>query len=187
MFIAGKWWALIIRGIAAVIFGLSALLLPGITLGVLVVLFAAYALVDGIFAIVAAVSGAGRGGNWGEMLLLGILGIIASVVAMTYPAMTAVALLYVIAIWAVVTGFVEIWSAARLRRVITGEWKLVVSGIISVLFGIALLAFPGPGLLAVLWIIGAYGLIFGAMMIATGITLRIREREDRPALGERAA
>jgi uncharacterized membrane protein HdeD (DUF308 family) len=175
--IFSKWWALVLRGIAAIIFGLFAFLLPGITVGVLIILFAAYALVDGVFSIAAAINRTDRSGHWGAMLLRGILGILASIAAMAYPGMTALVLLYLIAAWAIVTGILEISAAIRLRKVITGEWMLVVAGILSILFGLGLGTFPGPGILAVVWLIGTYAVLFGAVMVALGLSLRARGRE----------
>jgi uncharacterized membrane protein HdeD (DUF308 family) len=173
----GKWWALVLRGFAAILFGLLALFLPGITLGVLITLFAAYALFDGIFAIAAAINRSG--GSWGAMLLRGILGIIASIIAITYPATTAIALFFLIAAWAIVTGLVEIFAAASLRKATSGEWKLVLSGVVSVVFGVLLMAYPGHGLLALIWLLGVFGIVLGASLVAAGFGLRNRvERLD---------
>src|SRR4030095_9714382 len=175
--IFSKWWALVLRGIAAIIFGLFAFFLPGITVGVLIILFAAYALVDGVFSIAAAINRTDRSGHWGAMLLRGILGILASIAAMAYPGMTALVLLYLIAAWAIVTGILEISAAIRLRKVITGEWMLVVAGILSILFALGVAVFPAPGILAVVWLIGTYAVLFGAVMVALGLSLRARGRE----------
>jgi len=185
MIFTAKWWALVLRGIAAIIFGLFAFFLPGITVGALIILFAAYALIDGLFSIAAAINRTDRSGHWGWMLVRGILGILASIAAMTLPSMTALVLLYLIAAWAIVTGIMEISAAIQLRKVITGEWVLVIAGILSILFGVGLLAFPGPGILALVWLIGTYAVLFGAMMVALGIALRTRGRREvdveRPA------
>ena len=177
MIFTDKWWALVLEGIAAIIFGLFAFFRPGITVGALLILFAAYALVDGVFSIAAAINRTDRSGHWGAMLLKGILGILASIAAMTLPGMTALVLLYLIAAWALVTGILEISAAIRLRKVIKGEWMLVIAGILSVLFGLGLAAFPGAGILAVVWLIGTYAVVFGAVMVALGLRLRGRRRE----------
>ena len=187
MIFTDKWWALMLRGVAAVIFGALAFANPGITVGALIFLFAAYALVDGAFAIAAAINRTDRTGHWGAMLLRGILGIIASIMAVTWPAMTALVLLFLIAGWAIATGLVEIAAAIRLRKVITGEWLLVVSGILSILFGLTLMAFPGPGILAVVWLIGVYAVAFGALMIAAGFELRSLARRREAEYPRRAA
>jgi uncharacterized membrane protein HdeD (DUF308 family) len=187
MFLTGKWWALVLRGIAAIIFGLCAFFIPGITLGILVAVFAAYALVDGIFAIAAAINQTDPNGHWGAMLLKGVVSIIAGIIAVAYPGTTAVVLFYVMSIWAIATGILEIVAAARLRKEVKGEWRLALSGILSVLFGLVLMAYPGPGIVAVLWLIGTYGIVFGSLMIATGINLRISRRRIESELERRAA
>ena len=176
-----------LEGVAAVAFGLLALSRPGITLGALIVLFAAYAFADGIFAIAGAINRTDLSGHWGARLLRGILSIIAGIVAMTYPAMTAVALLFLIAGWAVVTGIVEISAAIRLRKVISGEWLLITGGVLSILFGLALAAFPGAGILTVVWLIGTYAIIFGALQIGLGIQLRARGKRLERGFEERRA
>jgi uncharacterized membrane protein HdeD (DUF308 family) len=176
--LARNWWALVLRGLFAVLFGLAAFFWPGITLAALVLLFGAYSLADGIFAIVAALSGADRQTRWWVLLLEGIAGILASAATVFWPGLTALALVYLIAAWALVTGILEIVAAVRLRREIEGEWLLGLSGLASVLFGLYVAVFPGPGALAVVWIIGAYALFAGILLIALGLRLRGR---DEPA------
>ncbi len=167
-----NWWALAIRGVAAVIFGLLAFVWPQITLLALVVLWGAYALIDGIFSIVAAITHPEvRDRRW-LLLLEGVVGIAAGVVAFIWPDITAFILLYIIAAWALVTGVLEIANAIRLRREITGEWALVASGVLSVLFGLLLVFFPGAGALAVVWIIGAYAIVFGILLLILAFRLR---------------
>jgi uncharacterized membrane protein HdeD (DUF308 family) len=178
--LARNWWALVLRGLFAVLFGLAAFFWPGITLAALVLLFGAYALADGIFAIVAAITGADRRTRWWALLLEGIAGILAATATVFWPGLTALALLYLIAAWAIVTGIFEIVAAVRLRREIEGEWLLGLSGLASVLFGLYVAAFPGPGALAVVWIIGAYALFAGILLIALG--LRLRGRDERTAV-----
>src|SRR5947207_4963016 len=149
--LAHNWWALGLRGLAAVIFGLLAYFWPGLVLPVLVIIFGAYALVDGVFAVIAAVSGSrGRGMRW-LVLLEGIAGIAIGIISIIWPGITALALLYFIAAWAIITGIFEIMAAVELRREITNEWFLILSGALSVVFGVLLLLFPGEGALAVVW------------------------------------
>lgn len=171
-----NWWALALRGIAGIIFGILAFAWPGITLASLVLLFGAFALVDGIFAIIAAISGAGRTGKWWALLLHGILGVAVGVLTFILPAITALFLLYWIAAWAIVTGALAIATAIRLRKEIAGEWLMILIGFASVLFGLLLMVFPGAGALAVVWWIGAYALVTGALLLALAIRLKSLER-----------
>ncbi len=173
-----NWWAVVLRGVVAIIFGLFALFLPGITLTALVLLFGAYALVDGVFAIVSAIRGqAGR--SWWELAIEGIAGIAAGVIALVWPGITALALLFVIAAWAIVTGVLEVVAAIRLRQRIEREWLLALAGIASILFGVVLIIAPVPGALAVLWLIGIYAILFGALLVALGLKLRSLGRAER--------
>src|SRR5829696_77531 len=181
----GHWWALAIRGGVAVIFGLAALLRPDIALEALILLFGAYALVDGVFAIVGVFGGT-RGGTPRWLLLIeGIAGILAGLIAFVLPGLTVVLLLYLIAAWAVITGISEIATAIRLRQEIRGEWTLIIGGALSVLFGV-ILAVIGPvaGLLSLIWLIGIYALIFGILMLITAFQVRGRDASrgpDRPS------
>jgi uncharacterized membrane protein HdeD (DUF308 family) len=181
----GHWWALAIRGAIAIIFGLAALLRPDIALEALILLFGAYALVDGVFAIVGVFGGT-RGGTPRWLLLIeGIAGILAGLIAFVLPGLTAFVLLYLIAAWAVVTGIFEIASAIRLRQEIRGEWALIVGGALSVLFGV-ILAVIGPvaGLVSLIWLIGVYAVAFGILMLITAFQVRGRDAgsgPDRPS------
>jgi uncharacterized membrane protein HdeD (DUF308 family) len=169
----GHWWALALRGAIAILFGLAALLRPGIALEALIVLFGAFALVDGVFSIVGVFEGT-RGGTPRWLLLVeGVAGILASVIALVLPGLTAILLLYLIAAWAIVTGVSEIATAIRLRRQIRGEWALIVGGAFSVLFGL-ILAVVGPivGLLSLIWLIGAYAVAFGILILITAFRVR---------------
>jgi uncharacterized membrane protein HdeD (DUF308 family) len=171
--LARNWWILVLRGVLALLFGVIAFFLPNITLEALVLLFGAFAIVDGAFAIGSVISGgAGRQDRWWAVLLEGILGITAGVIAFVWPAITAITLLYVIAAWSIVTGLMEIVAAVRLRREIEGEWLLALAGLASILFGIVVVIFPGAGALAVVWVIGTYAVFFGILLIALGLRLR---------------
>ena len=177
LLLARNWWAVAIRGVVAIIFGLIALLWPGIALGALIIVFGAYAIVDGILALIAAVRGAERNANWFVLAIEGILGIIAGIVAFVWPGLTALALLYVIAAWALVTGIFEIIAAYRLHNEGAEAWVIGLAGLASIIFGLLLVIFPGAGALALLWLIGIFAIIFGVLWLF--LAWRLHER--RPA------
>jgi len=166
-----SWWALVLRGLVAIAFGVLAFVWPQITLTALVFLWGAYALVDGAFAIAAGVKSHGENKRWWVLLLEGILGVAAGLVAFLVPGITALALLILIAAWAMVTGAFEIAAAIQLRKHIKGEWLLALAGIASVLFALALLFNPAAGALALVWLIGAYSIVFGVLLIVLGVRL----------------
>ena len=166
------WWSLVLRGIAAILFGILAFVWPAITLTALVFLWGAYALVDGVFAIAAGVKTYGENRRWWVLLLEGVLSVIAGVVAFVIPGITALVLLMLIAAWAIVTGVFEMAAAIQLRKEIKGEWLLALAGIASILFGVVLFINPGPGAIALVWLIGAYAIVFGILLIALGFRLR---------------
>ena len=179
-----NWWALALRGLAAIVFGVLAFAWPGLTLWALVLLFGAYMLVDGIFAIVGAVRAAGRETRWWLLLVEGVLGVLAGLVAFLWPGITALALLYLVAAWAIVTGILQIVGAIRLRREIEGEWALILGGVLSVIFGLVLAVLPGSGILALVWLIGAYAVVSGVLLIV--LAFRVRNNRDE-AEGPRAS
>jgi uncharacterized membrane protein HdeD (DUF308 family) len=173
--IADRWWTFVLRGIFAILFGLLTWFVPGIALLTLVFMFGFYAIADGVFSIAAAFSrnrSAEREAHWWALLIQGVLSIIAGCLAFFIPGLTALALLYLIGGWAIATGILSIVAAVRLRKQITGEWVMVLSGVLSIIFGVLLFAFPGPGALAVLIWIGAYAVVFGIMLISLGVRLR---------------
>jgi uncharacterized membrane protein HdeD (DUF308 family) len=177
--LARNWGAIAVRGVAAIIFGILAFVMPGLTLAALVLLFGAYAIVDGVFNIIAAVRRRPGARTWWVLLLEGIIGIAAGVVAFVWPGLTALTLVYVIAAWAIVTGVLEIIEAVRLRQEITGEWWLVLSGIVSIVFGGFLVVSPAVGALALVWWIGAYAVVFGVLLLGLAFRLR-RVRAELP-------
>lgn len=167
-----NWWSLVIRGLVAVLFGLITFAWPAITLSALVLLFGAYALVDGIVSLAGTVRALRANERWGALLFEGIAGIVAGLVTFFWPAITALALTIVIASWAIVTGVFEIVAAIRLRKYITNEWLLVLSGVLSLVLGVLFIAAPLAGALAIALWIGIYALIFGGLLIALGLRLR---------------
>lgn len=172
-FIGRNWWLIVLRGVCAILFGVLAFTWPGMTIGALVLLFGGYALVNGILAFVAAFSHS-TGTPWWILALEGLVSIAAASVTFLYPGITAVALLVLIAMWAIVTGVFEIGAAIQLRKEIEGEFWLGLAGLASVLFGAVLLARPGIGALAVVWMIGGYSIVFGVMLIALGFGIKAR-------------
>ena len=168
-----NWGWIVARGVAAIIFGLCALAVPGITWVVLMSLFAAYALIGGIAAIVAAVSRETRADRpWGLLLVEGILGIAVAAVWVLRPAATSLAFLYVLGVWAIVSGILEIGTAIRLRKAIQGEWMLALAGVLSIALGVTVWLWPLAGALALVWWIGGYAIVFGALMIGVGLHMR---------------
>jgi uncharacterized membrane protein HdeD (DUF308 family) len=167
-----NWWAIALRGLVAVLFGIAAFIWPGITLWVLVAIFGAYALVDGIFAVIEAFRRDVVGERWWALLFEGFVGIAIGILTFTWPRLTAMGLLYLIAFWAIVTGVFEVITAIRLRHELRGEWMMALIGVLSVAFGFLLVAFPLAGALSVILIIGAYAFATGALMIALGFKLR---------------
>jgi uncharacterized membrane protein HdeD (DUF308 family) len=149
-----NWWAFAIRGVAAVLFGILALAIPGIALVVLVLLFGAYAFVDGVFALIAALRQAEAHERWAHLLFVGIFGVLVGAITFFFWQITAFALLYLIAAWAVVTGILELVAAFELRRHLPGDLWWVLAGLASIAFGVLLIWRPLTGALAVVWIIG---------------------------------
>jgi uncharacterized membrane protein HdeD (DUF308 family) len=181
------WWALALRGAAGIIFGILAFAMPALTLAVLVLMFGAYALVDGIFNVVVAVSGRSGARPWWALLVAGLVGIGAGLVTFFRPGLTALALAYVIGVWAVIIGVLEIIAAIRLRRVITNEWWLGLSGALAIVFGGLLMLAPGAGALAMVLWIGAYTFVYGVFLVMLGLRLRGHHREEPGATVRRAA
>jgi uncharacterized membrane protein HdeD (DUF308 family) len=167
-----NWWAIALRGLVAVLFGIAAFIWPAITLWALVALFGAYALVDGIFAIIESFRRDVVGQRWWALLVEGFVGIAIGILTFIWPGLTAMGLLYLIAFWAIVTGVFEVITAIRLRHEIRGEWMMAFVGILSIALGLLMVAFPLAGALSVVLMIGAFVFATGALMIALGFKLR---------------
>lgn len=174
--LARNWWLVALRGVCAILFGLIALIAPGVTILTLVLFFSAYMLVDGIFAIAGAVRAAGRHERWGWLLLEGLLDILVGIAAFLVPAAAVWAAIYLLAFWALVSGGMMIASAFSLHKHY-GRWWLVLGGVISVLFGIALLINPGMSAVVLTWWLGGYAVAFGIMLLILAFSLRGRHAE----------
>lgn len=173
--LADNWWLLLLRGIAAVIFGVLAFFMPGLTLFSLIILFGAFALMDGIFALWTAFTGGKAVSEltprwW--LILIGVLGLATAAITVLYPITTGLVLLYFIAGWAIASGIFTIVGAVALRKEIEGEWMLVANGLLSILIGLFMFVSPGAGALALAWLIGIYALIFGVILVALSLRLR---------------
>jgi len=168
--LARTWGLVVFRGVVGVLFGALAMIWPGITLFALVILFGAYALVDGVIAIAMGV--AGRGGERWLMFLMGVLGVAAGVIAFVWPGVTALVLLYLIAFWAFLTGLTYLAAAWRLRKQITNEWLLALTGVASLALGVVLLLQPATGALALVFTIGIFAVVWGVLSIGLGIRMR---------------
>jgi uncharacterized membrane protein HdeD (DUF308 family) len=177
--IIDRWWVLAIRGLAGIFLGIAAFAWPGITLTVLVLLFGAYMLVDGVLGL-----GAGAMSRSWILLVEGAAGIVLGILTLVWPAITALVLLFLVAAWAWVTGAVELVAAIRLRRIIKNEWILIVAGVASILFAILLVVNPGAALLTIVWLIGGYSLVFGVLLVALALRLRSSRGRLASVLGQ---
>src|SRR5215469_17194825 len=166
------WWVPVIRGFAAIVFGIIARVYPGLTIATLVLFFGAWVLIDGIFRIIGAIGHRSSDPDWGWQLVIGILGIIIGLLTFHAPAITALALVIYIAAWALMIGATEIVAAIKLRREIKGEWFLILTGLASIIFAVLLLWNPVAGAAALIWIIAWYALIVGVLAIIFGFRLR---------------
>src|SRR5690625_418754 len=167
-----NWWMLLLRGLAAIVFGILTWLLPAISLATLVLLFGIYVMADGILGVWTAIKGRKRIDGWWVLFLWGLAGIGIGVLTFLAPGITALILLFYIAAWAIVTGVLEIVAAIRLRKEIRGEWLLILAGLASIVFGVLLMAMPGPGALALLWVIATYAIVFGIILVILAFRIR---------------
>ena len=170
--LARSWWVFVLRGVVAILFGVLAFVRPGTTLEALVLLFAFWALFDGVFSLISSIGAAEAHEPWWPLVLIGLLGIAAGLVTLRWPQITALALLFVIAYWSILRGILEIAGAIRLRNLIHGEGWLILGGIASIAFGVLVVIYPGSGALAVIWLIGLYAVIFGIAQLMLGFRLK---------------
>lgn len=186
--LADNWWAVGLRGILGIVFGLICLLTPGVALGAFVILFAAYMFVDGGFAIASAWKAARSGERWGLLIVEGLVDIAAGLLAVIWPAITMVALIWLVAIWAIVSGALMLYAAFTLNRD-HGRWWLALGGIASVIFGIVLLLAPVVGAVVLTWWLGAYALVFGVLLLVLAFQLHGKQEEvkKKPATAAKKA
>lgn len=174
--VAHNWWAVLLRGVAYILFGIAAFFAPGVTLYAGILAFGVFALVSGAFILIAGIRTRQETKRWWLVIVQGLMGIAVGVTAFTFPSATALALLYIVAFWALLTGGMEIAAAIRLREEIRGEWLLALSGAASVLIGLAMLFAPGAGLLAWMWVLGLYAVVTGGVLVALAFRLRRLDR-----------
>jgi uncharacterized membrane protein HdeD (DUF308 family) len=173
--LAKNWWLLLLRGIASIVFGILAFVWPGLTLLTLVLFYGAFALVDGVLAVIAAIKGGAPAPRW-WLAIVGISGIAAGLLTFLMPGISALVLLLFIAGWAIATGIFQVIGAIKLRKEIDNEWFLILTGLISVLFGIGVMLAPGAGALALVWVIAIYSVITGVLLI--GLALRLKKHSS---------
>lgn len=183
--LARNWWAIALRGVFAILFGLAALFLPLATIQALVLLFAAYMLVDGAFAIIAAARAAARHERWGLLILEGIVDLVAGVLAFLWPGLTAVVFVLLLGVWSVFSGVLMAVAGFRLRGT-HGRWWLVLAGVLSAVWGVLLYLSPVAGAIVLTWWLGGYALAFGALLLVLAFRLRGRRDTPTPAVGAAA-
>jgi uncharacterized membrane protein HdeD (DUF308 family) len=173
--LARNWWLILARGLSAIGFGALAFIWPGPTLLAFVLVFAAFALIDGLLSLIAAISGEAPESRW-WLALCGIVGVVAGALTFVWPAMTALTLLVFIGCWSVARGALEILGAIRLRKLIDREWWLIAAGVLSIVFGVALLVQPAAGAIALIYVIGAYAILYGILLAMLSLRLRAYSR-----------
>jgi len=177
--IARQWGWMALRGVAAIVFGLLAMFVPAITLSVLIMVWGAYALVDGVLALLAGFRIRESGRPLWSMVIVGLIGVVAGIVTLLWPGLSALMLLFIIASWALVSGAFQIVAAIRFRKEIRNEWLHGLSGLISLVFGVLLFTQPEAGAVALVWVIGLYSVFFGVLVL--GFSLRLRRCPTRSA------
>ena len=170
--LARNWWVLLLRGVLAILLGVLALVNPAATLAALVFVFAAFAVADGILSIITSLTAPADYRGWVWLLVSGLAGVVIGILAFFWPGVTAVVLLYYVMAWLIVTGAFQVMAGIRLRKEITGEFWLILGGALAVIMGVYLMMNPAVGLLAVLWLLGFYAIVFGGLLIAVSLRLR---------------
>jgi uncharacterized membrane protein HdeD (DUF308 family) len=175
--LARNWWAIALRGVFAILFGMIAFMVPGITISALIFWFAIYMLIDGALAIVAGFRAADRHERWGLMIFEGITDLLAGVISLAWPMLTLLVFLWIAGGWAILSGIVMLIAAFRLN-ITHGRWLLALGGTASTVWGLVLLMAPITVAVVVTWWLGTYALIFGVVLVALAIKLRSRHRES---------
>ncbi len=173
------WWVVALRGVIAILFGFAAIVWPSSTVVILLLLFGAFAVVNGIFTLISAL-GPGASMDRTPLIVHGVFSIVLGILVFVWPGLTALALLYFVAIWAIIIGVLEIIAAVRLRREITNEWFLGIGGAISIIFGIICFIHPAGGILALIWLVGIYAILLGITLVALGFRLRSMRGSQAP-------
>ena len=179
-----RWWVFALRGLIAVALGIIALVNPGIALLTLIIIFGIYSFVDGLFDVIISISNRKDNEKWWALLIAGIASVVIGVISLSNPSITGIALVYLIAVKALINGVLEIAAAIELRHFIEGEWMMVISGILSILFGIVLFASPNQGALAMLWVIGIFAIVIGVWLIIFAFHLRSKIKKIKQHLEE---
>jgi uncharacterized membrane protein HdeD (DUF308 family) len=171
--LAENWWLLLLRGIVTTAFGVLAFIWPGRTLLTVALIWGAYAIADGVFALWAGISGKDSriAPRW-WLALIGITGILAGLLTFVWPGITVQVALVLIASWAIITGMLEIWGAIQLHKEIEVEWMMALSGLLSFVLGVTLLTRPGAGALAVVCLIGSFAILVGCIYVSLALWLK---------------
>jgi uncharacterized membrane protein HdeD (DUF308 family) len=177
--LAGNWWLIALRGALAILFGIVAFVVPGATMLALVLVFAAYSFVDGIFGVVSAVRGARKSERWGLLLTNGLLGVAVGIAAALWPGLTVLAFVFLVGAWALLSGGL-LFGAALGLKISHGRWLLVVGALLSMLYGVLLFIAPMIGALVLTWWMGAHAVVFGAILISLAFRLRKHRGEQIP-------
>ena len=179
-----RWWVFALRGLIAAALGIIVLVNPGIALLTMIIVFGIYSLVDGLFDIIIGFSSRKENKQWWAVLIAGIANVVIGVISLSNPSITGTALVYLIAARALINGVLEIVAAIQLRHFIEGEWMMIVSGILSILFGVVLFASPNQGALALLWVIGIFAIVIGIWLIIFAFRLRSKTKKIKQYLEE---
>jgi uncharacterized membrane protein HdeD (DUF308 family) len=174
--LAENWWAVALRGVIGLLFGLIAFLVPGATILSIVFVFSAYMMVDGVFTIIAAVRVAQRRNRWGLLALEGVITIAAGVIAVLWPRITVLAFVLLVATWALFSGALALWSSFKLNREY-GRWWMALSGVASIAFGVLLAIAPFIGAVVLTWWLGAYAFVLGGALLVLAFKLRMRKMD----------